>query len=60
VVDPDQVDRDVEASSSVDDRLGVLLDCLLGIGVHHGCLGSPAGDKYLRRYFIERRQPAAG
>jgi hypothetical protein len=37
VVDTDQVHRDVEASSSVDadHRLGMLLNSLLGMGVHH-------------------------
>ena len=38
----------------------MLLDCLLGIGVHHGCLGSPAGDQYPRGYFVDRRKQAAG
>jgi hypothetical protein len=60
VVDPDQVDRDVEASSSVDHHLGVLLDSLLRIGVHHGRLGRSAGGPNFRRHHRERRPPAAG
>jgi hypothetical protein len=38
----------------------MLLDCLLGVGVHHGCLGSPAGDQYPRGYFVDRRKQSAG
>jgi hypothetical protein len=52
MVDPDQVNRDVEASSSIDNRLGVLLDSLLRLGVHHRRLGRPTSGPDLPRHHV--------
>jgi hypothetical protein len=52
VVDPDQVDRDVEASSSVDHHLGVFLDSLLRLGVHHRRLGRPTSGPDFPRHGV--------